>query len=115
MKKHKGSKEQERYYARKNRELDRFEAHSKSDTYAHEAALELTKREGVTLGTDISEEVINESSPSKAWEMIMGDALMLMEVPFGDLKEIIQRAWLKGLDKGREQGGLEPLFGRDEA
>lgn len=115
MKKHKGSKEQERYYARKNRELDRFEAHSKSATYAHKAASELTKREGVTLGTDISEEVIDESTPSKAWEMILGDALVSMEMPFGDLKEIIQRAWLKGLDKGREQGGLEPLFRGEEA
>ncbi|ENZ9959883.1 hypothetical protein ACFLJF_005560 [Salmonella enterica] len=109
------SKEQERYYARKNRELDRFEAHSKSATYAHKAVSELTKREGVTLGADISEEVIDESTPSKAWETILGDALVSMEMPFGDLKEIIQRAWLKGLDKGREQGGLEPLFGRNEA
>lgn len=113
MKKHKGSKEQERYYARKNRELDRFEAHSKSATYAHKAVSELTKREGVTLGADISEEVIDESTPSKAWETILGDALVSME--FGDLKEIIQRAWLKGLDKGREQGGLEPLFRGEEA
>lgn len=32
------SKEQERYYARKNREMDRFEAHSKSSVYAEKAA-----------------------------------------------------------------------------
>ncbi|ELD4017615.1 hypothetical protein QI600_003455 [Salmonella enterica] len=114
MKKHKGSKEQERYYARKNREMDRFEAHDKSATYAHESALELTEREDVTLGTDISKEVIDESRPSKAWDMLLSDALVSMEMPFGDLKEIIQRAWLKGLDKGREQGGLEPLFRGDE-
>ncbi|EBK8163292.1 hypothetical protein GI065_14105 [Salmonella enterica] len=114
MKKHKGSKEQERYYARKNREMDRLEARDKSSVYAHKAAGELTKREGVKLGADISEEVINDSRPSAIRAMILNDALVSMEMPFGDLKKIIRRAWLKGLDKGREQGGLEPLFKGEE-
>ncbi|EEN9966353.1 hypothetical protein JSZ92_003748 [Salmonella enterica subsp. enterica] len=106
------SKEQERYYARKNREMDRLEARDKSSVYAHKAAGELTKREGVKA--DISEEAINESRPSAIQEMILNDALVSMEMPFGDLKKIIRRAWLEGLDKGREQGGLEPLFKGEE-
>ncbi|ELJ6861579.1 hypothetical protein QYK80_003674 [Salmonella enterica] len=108
------SKEQERYYARKNREMDRLEARDKSSVYAHEAAGELTKREGVKLGADISEEVINDSRPSAVQAMILNDVPVSMEMPFGDLKKIIRRAWLKGLDKGREQGGLEPLFKGEE-
>ncbi|EHA2159659.1 hypothetical protein JKH83_004664 [Salmonella enterica] len=114
MKKHKGSKEQERYYARKNREMDRLEARDKSSVYAHKVAGELTKREGVKLGADISEEVINESRPSAAQTMILNDVPVSMALPFGVLKKIIWRAWLKGLDKGREQGGLEPLFRGEE-
>ncbi|EJX4925520.1 hypothetical protein OD635_002441 [Salmonella enterica] len=105
------SKEQERYYARKNREMDRFEAHSKSAAYAEKAASELTKREGVSLGVDPLEGL--ESGVS-----CMADALdrstVSMEMPLRELREIIQRAWLKGLDKGREQGGLEPLFEGEE-
>ncbi|HAG5257483.1 TPA: hypothetical protein G8577_003719 [Salmonella enterica] len=106
------SKEQERYYARKNREMDRFEAHSKSAAYAEKAASEITEREGVSLGVDPLEGL--ESGVSCMADVLDGSTVS-MEMPFGDLKEIIQRAWLKGLDKGREQGGLEPLFGRDEA
>lgn len=112
MKKHKGSKEQERYYARKNREMDRFEAHSKSSVYAHEAALELTKREGVSLGVDPLEGL--ESGVSCMADVLDGSTVS-MEMPFVDLREIIQIAYLKGLDKGREQGGLEPLFRGGEA
>ncbi|EIW3594410.1 hypothetical protein MC118_005470 [Salmonella enterica] len=112
MKKHKGSKEQERYYARKNREMDRFEAHSGSIVYAEKAASEITEREGVSLGADPLEGL--ESGVS-----CMADALdrstVSMEMPLRELREIIQRAWLKGLDKGREQGGLEPLFRGEEA
>lgn len=107
MKKHKGSKEQERYYARKNREMDRFEAHSKSAAYAEKAASELTEREGVSLGADPLEGL---ESGVACMADVLDESTVLMEMPFGDLKEIIQRAWLKGLDKGREQGGLEPLF-----
>lgn len=88
------SKEQERYYARKNRELDRYEAHDKSATYAEKAANESAAEEGV----NIDEELDSDTSAA-----------------IGKLKEIIQRAWLKGLDKGREQGGLEPLFRGEEA
>ncbi|ENU7734919.1 hypothetical protein ACE3YX_001434 [Salmonella enterica] len=106
------SKEQERYYARKNREMDRFEAHSKSDTYAQEAASEITERKGVSLGVDSLEGL--ESGVSCMADVI-GGSTVSMEMPFGDLKEIIRRAWLKGLDKGREQGGLEPLFRGEEA
>lgn len=94
MKKHKGSKEQERYYARKNREMDLFEAQNGSIVYAEKAANESAAEEGV----NIDEELDSDTSAA-----------------IGKLKEIIQRAWLKGLDKGREQGGLEPLFGGEEA
>ncbi|HGV9185390.1 TPA: hypothetical protein ACNO4N_003849 [Salmonella enterica subsp. enterica serovar Newport] len=89
MKKHKGSKEQERYYARKNRELDRFEAHNGSIVYAEKAVNESAAKEGINIAEGL------DSTTDAA---------------IGELKEIIQRAWLKGLDKGREQGGLEPLF-----
>lgn len=88
------SKEQERYYARKNREMDLFEAHSKSSVYAEKAANESAAEEGI----NIDEELDSDTSAA-----------------IGKLKEIIQRAWLKGLDKGREQGGLEPLFRGEEA
>lgn len=106
------SKEQERYYARKNRELDRFEAHSKSSVYAEKAASELTEREGVSLGVDPLEGL--ESGVSCMADVLDGSTVS-MEMPLRELKEIIQRAWLKGLDKGREQGGLEPLFRGEEA
>uniref|UniRef100_UPI003A8E3A7F hypothetical protein n=1 Tax=Salmonella enterica TaxID=28901 RepID=UPI003A8E3A7F len=112
MKKHKGSKEQERYYARKNREMDRFEADDESTIYAHKAASELTEREGVSLGADPLEGL--ESGVSCMADVLDGSTV-LMEMPLRELKEIIQRAWLKGLDKGREQGGLEPLFRGEEA
>ncbi|HAF5880840.1 TPA: hypothetical protein G9F11_005064 [Salmonella enterica] len=112
MKKHKGSKEQERYYARKNREMDRFEAHDESTIYAHKAASEITEREGVSLGIDPLEGL--ESGVSCMADVLDGSTVS-MEMPFGDLKEIIQRAWLKGLDKGREQGALEPLFRGEDA
>lgn len=105
------SKEQERYYARKNREMDRFEAHSGSIVYAEKAASEITEREGVSLGADPLEGL--ESGVSCMADVLDGSTVS-MEMPFGDLKEIIQRAWLKGLDKGREQGGLEPLFEGEE-
>ncbi|EJH8885165.1 hypothetical protein NF589_003687 [Salmonella enterica] len=103
------SKEQERYYARKNREMDRFEAHSKSSVYAEKAASELTEREGVSLGVDPLEG-LEDALRDTSWADVLDGSTVSMEIPFGDLKEIIQRAWLKGLDKGREQGGLEPLF-----
>lgn len=89
MKKHKGSKEQERYYARKNREMDRFEAHGKSATYAHKAASELTKREGVSLGVDPLEGL--ESGVSCMAD-VLDESTVLMEMPLRELREIIQRA-----------------------
>ncbi|EFQ8337996.1 hypothetical protein HZV21_005094 [Salmonella enterica] len=94
MKKHKGSKEQERYYARKNREMDRFEAHDKSAAYAEKVINESAAKEGINIAEGL------DSATDAA---------------IGELREIIQRAWLKGLDKGREQGGLEPLFRGEEA
>ncbi|HCM1919146.1 TPA: hypothetical protein N3A33_005226 [Salmonella enterica subsp. salamae serovar 28:r:e,n,z15] len=102
--------EQERYYARKNRQMDLHEAINSACVYTDKAASEFTKREGVTLGTDISEEVIDETRSSLAW---VSDALVSMKISFGDLKEIIQRAYQSGVDKGREQGGLKPLFGEE--
>ncbi|EHD9189862.1 hypothetical protein Q2589_003282 [Salmonella enterica] len=92
MKKHKGSKEQERYYARKNREMDRFEAHNDAAVYAEMVVNESAAKEGINIAE------------------LDGNA----GAAVGELKEIIRRAWLKGLDKGREQGGLEPLFKGEE-
>ncbi|EIP3426489.1 hypothetical protein LSE82_005381 [Salmonella enterica] len=114
MKKHKGSKEQERYYARKNREMDRFEAHNGSIVYAEKAARELTEREGVSLGVDPLEG-LEEAVRDTSWADVIDESTVSMEMPLRELREIIQRAWLKGLDKGREQGGLEPLFRGGEA
>ncbi|ENH8631322.1 hypothetical protein ABWW30_003937 [Salmonella enterica] len=94
MKKHKGSKEQERYYARKNREMDRLEAHSNAAVYAEKVVNESAAKEGINIAEGL--------------DGATGAAV-------GELKKIINRAWLKGLDKGREQGGLEPLFKGEEA
>ncbi|ENS4525844.1 hypothetical protein ACE09S_003862 [Salmonella enterica] len=93
MKKHKGSKEQERYYARKNREMDRLEAHNDAAVYAAKVVNESAAKEGINIAEGL--------------DGATGAAV-------GELKEIIRRAWLKGLDKGREQGGLEPLFKGEE-
>ncbi|EAP6364799.1 hypothetical protein EI752_13400 [Salmonella enterica] len=108
------SKEQERYYARKNRELDRYEADDESTIYAHKAARELTEREGVSLGVDPLEG-LEDALRDTSWADVIDESTVSMEMPLRELREIIQRAWLKGLDKGREQGGLEPLFRGEEA
>ncbi|EIC4353502.1 hypothetical protein LJS80_002255 [Salmonella enterica] len=102
--------EQERYYARKNRDMDYDEALEGACIYANESATEITKRKDVRLGTDISEDVLDNTRLSRVWEMILNDALVSMEIPLGDLKKIIQQAYQSGVDKGREQGGLRALF-----
>lgn len=102
--------EQERYYARKNRGMDYDEALEGACIYANESASEITKRKGVRLGTDISEDDLDNTRLSRVWEMILSNALVSMEIPFGELKGIIQQAYQSGVDKGREQGGLERLF-----
>lgn len=90
--------------------MDYSEALNSACIYANESASEITKRKGVRLGIDISEDALGNTRPSRVWEMILSDALVSMEIPFGELKEIIQQAYQSGVDKGREQGGLKPLF-----
>ncbi len=102
--------EQERYYARKNREMDRYEATDSSRAYASKAAYALTKREGASLGADPVEGIVDGTTEEKAWSWFLDKAVVSMEMPFGDLKEVIQQAYQSGVDKGREQGGLERLF-----
>lgn len=102
--------EQERYYARKNREMDYDEALEGACIYASEAAYALTEREDASLGADPVEGIIDGATEGMAWSHYLDKAVVAMEMPFGDLKEIIQRAYQLGVDKGREQGGLEPLF-----
>ncbi|EGH2794929.1 hypothetical protein ID987_000802 [Salmonella enterica] len=89
MKKYKGCKEQDRYYARKNREMDRLEARDKSSVYAEKVVNESAAKEGINIAEGL--------------DGATGAAV-------GELKEIIRRAWLEGLDKGRETGGPELLF-----
>ncbi len=91
--------EQERYYARKNREMDRYEAANSAYAYASKSAYALTEREDASLGADPVEGIVD-----------LDEAVVSMEIPFGDLKEVIRQAYQSGVDKGREQGGLEPLF-----
>ncbi|HIB1507766.1 TPA: hypothetical protein ACWV5T_002384 [Salmonella enterica subsp. enterica serovar Muenchen] len=102
--------EQERYYARKNREMDRYEAANSAYAYASKAAYDLTEREGASLGADPVEGIVDGATEGMAWSSFLDKAAVSMEMPFGDLKEVIQRAYQSGIDKGREQGGLEPLF-----
>lgn len=102
--------EQERYYARKNREMDRYEATDSSRAYASKAAYALTEREGASLGADPVEGIVDGTTEEMAWSHYLDKAVVSMEIPFGDLKEVIQQAYQSGVDKGREQGGLEPLF-----
>ncbi|HBL9999472.1 TPA: hypothetical protein LT059_004034 [Salmonella enterica subsp. enterica serovar Kodjovi] len=89
--------------------MDRFEAHNGSIVYAEKAASEITEREGVSLGGDPLEG-LEDAVRDTGWADVIGESTVSMEMPLRELREIIQRAWLKGLDKGREQGGLEPLF-----
>ncbi|EDQ2390379.1 hypothetical protein RU50_001299 [Salmonella enterica subsp. enterica] len=102
--------EQERYYARKNRKMDRYEATDSAYIYASKAAYALTEREGASLGADPTEGIVDGTTEEKAWSSFLDKAVVSMEMPFGELKEIIQQAYQSGVDKGREQGGLEALF-----
>ncbi|EAP0942981.1 hypothetical protein B7802_07465 [Salmonella enterica] len=99
--------EQERYYARKNRQLDLCEALNGSDSYTNKTADKLIEREDVTLSADAAEGLDSPDSNVSSWSLFDNASI---QMPFGDLKEIIQRAYQSGVDKGREQGGLEPLF-----
>lgn len=102
--------EQERYYARKNRQMDYDEALEGACIYASEAAYALTEKAGASLGADPVEEIVDGTTEEKAWSRFLDKAVVSMEMPFGDLKEVIQQAYQSGVDKGREQGGLERLF-----
>ncbi|MDJ6542621.1 hypothetical protein LEC33_22755 [Salmonella enterica] len=101
--------EQERYYARKNRGMDYDEALDSACAHASKAAYALTEKAGASLGADPAEGVI-DGTEEMAWSHYLDKATVAMEIPFGDLKEIIQQAYQSGVDKGREQGGLEQLF-----
>lgn len=102
--------EQERYYARKNRQMDRYEATTSAYAYAGKSAYALTEREDASLGADPVEGIVDGTTEEKAWSGFLDEAVVSMEIPFGDLKEVIRQAYQSGVDKGREQGGLEPLF-----
>ncbi|HFE7522945.1 TPA: hypothetical protein ACGAD2_003562 [Salmonella enterica subsp. enterica serovar Newport] len=101
--------ERERYYARKNRQLDYSEALDSACAHASKAAYALTEKAGATLGADPAEGII-DGTEEMAWSHYLDNATVSMEMPFGELKEIIQQAYQSGVDKGREQGGLKPLF-----
>ncbi|HBM0098427.1 TPA: hypothetical protein LT061_005009 [Salmonella enterica subsp. enterica serovar Blitta] len=103
--------EQERYYARLNRQMDYSEATGSASAYANEVASEIVmKSEKNLLGADISDAVLEAGGVSEAWDTLLSESIVSMEMPFGDLKEIIERAYRSGVDKGRKQGGLELLF-----
>ncbi|HFW4797474.1 TPA: hypothetical protein ACIBS5_002865 [Salmonella enterica subsp. diarizonae serovar 60-67:z35:-] len=110
MKKCKYRSEQERYCARKNREMDFFQANNRSFDYADKAAYALTEKAGATLGTDSPEGIADGATEEMAWARYLDKATVSFEMPFGELKEVIQRAWQSGVDYGREQCGLEALF-----
>ncbi|EBW6364229.1 hypothetical protein DPU24_26285 [Salmonella enterica subsp. enterica serovar Oranienburg] len=107
MKKCKYNSEQERYYARKNREMDFFEANTRSFVYAAQAVDALMKEEKATLSGDFPDG-LDVTTSLDSWDL--DDATVSMEMLLGELKEIIQRAWKSGVNYGREQGGLESLF-----
>ncbi|EDQ2394149.1 hypothetical protein RU50_005245 [Salmonella enterica subsp. enterica] len=102
--------EQERYYARKNRKMDTYEAFNCSDSHTNKTVDELIKREDVTLGADAAEGLDSPNSNASSRSLFYNASI---QMPFGDLKEIIQQAYQSGVDKGREQGGLKPLFERE--
>ncbi|EDX0374136.1 hypothetical protein GTL21_004918 [Salmonella enterica] len=79
--------------------MDTYEATTSAYAYAGKAAYALTEREDASLGADPVEGIVD-----------LDEAVVSMEIPFGDLKEVIRQAYQSGVDKGREQGGLEPLF-----
>ncbi|HFD9219015.1 TPA: hypothetical protein ACF632_000499 [Salmonella enterica] len=99
--------EQERYYARKNRQMDYGEALNCSDSHVNKTVDELIEREYVALGADAAEGLDSPDSNVSLRSLFDNASI---QMPFGDLKEIIQQAYQSGVDKGREQGGLEPLF-----
>ncbi len=103
MKKCKYSSEQERYYARKNREMDFFQANNRSFDYAAEVVNQLMEEEKATLGCDVP-----DGLDVTTWDL--DKATVSMEMTLGELKEVIRRVWQSGVDYGREQGGLEALF-----
>lgn len=102
--------EQERYYARKNRQMDYGEALNSACIYASKAAYALTEKAGASLGADPAEGIIDGATEGMVWSSYLDKATVSMEMPFGELKKIIQQAYQSGVDKGREQGGLKPLF-----
>lgn len=90
--------------------MDYSEALDSACTHASKAAYVLTESEGASLGADPAEGIIDGATEGMVWSSYLDKATVAMEIPFGDLKEIIQQAYQSGVDKGREQGGLKPLF-----
>lgn len=93
--------------------MDRYEAATSAYAYAGKAAYALTEREDASLGADPVEGIIDGATEGMAWSHYLDKAVVAMEMPFGDLKEVIRQAYQSGVDKGREQGGLEPLFSNE--
>ncbi|HFW3352998.1 TPA: hypothetical protein ACIBGC_005000, partial [Salmonella enterica subsp. enterica serovar Eastbourne] len=67
MKKCKYRSEQERYYARKNREMDFFQANNRSFDYADKTAYALTEKAGATLGADPAEGILDGVTEGVSW------------------------------------------------
>ncbi len=78
-----------RFCTRENRKADIKEA--ESDVYWH------------------VEKVVKEMEGKKGVERVIGEQSML-SLSFDELAEEIHLAYFAGLKKGREIGGLEPLF-----
>ncbi|EEP0994674.1 hypothetical protein HAY25_001623 [Salmonella enterica] len=92
MKKFNGFDEVVKYCKRENRKVDRKDVCDSSGTYAEETINTFTK----SYGADMS--ISDHGSRTT------------VTVPLNELRCEIQRAYLNGAQKGREQGGLEPLF-----
>ncbi|ECI3886734.1 hypothetical protein AHV09_07515 [Salmonella enterica subsp. enterica] len=90
--------------------MDYDEAIGDACLYAGKAAYALTEKAGASLGADPVEGIVDDTTEEKAWSSFLDNSTVSMEMPFGDLKEVIRQAYQSGVDKGREQGGLEPLF-----
>lgn len=89
--------------------MDYSEALDSACAHASKVAYALTEKAGASLSADPAEGII-DGTEEMAWSHYLDKAVVSMEIPFGDLKEVIQQAYQSGVDKGREQGGLEPLF-----
>lgn len=92
VKKFNGFDEVVKYCKRENQKADRKDVCDGSSTYA--------------------KETINAFTKSYGADMFVSDhgSRATVTIPLNELRSEIQRAYLNGAQKGREQGGLEPLF-----